>query len=186
MLGLWNLWLFFIPGYGLIWALMIWANRKRGKPIEDTDFYKMPNGRKCYVIGWIWLIAVFLVSLFTPINFGLLFWIGLPLFIIGILLNAIAMYSFARFTGGVNTTGIYRYSRHPMYIAGLFFLLGLCLIGWSTSVWSVVLLILFVLSVPFYHWTALLEEAFLVKKYGDSYHEYMNKTSRYVRILKKR
>jgi len=118
--------------------------------------------------------------MFTPINFGVLFWIGLPLFIIGIVLNAIAMYSFAQFTGGVNTTGIYRYSRNPMYVASFFFLLGLCLMSWSTSVWSVVLLIFFIVSIPFYHWTILLEETFLEHKYGDSYREYMNRVPRYI------
>jgi len=184
MIGLWNLWLFFVPGYGIIWASMIWANRKRGKPIEDPGHYKF-HGRKVVVIGWTWLIALFVLSLFTPVNFGILFWIGLPFFIVGIVLNAISMHSFAQFTGGLNTTGIYRYSRHPMYVGGFFFLLGLCLMGWSTSGWSIAFLALFILSIPYYHWNALLEESFLEHKYGNSCLEYMNKTPRYLGGLKK-
>ena len=44
-LSLWNLWLFFVPGYGIIWASMIWANRKRGKAIEDPELYQF-HGKK--------------------------------------------------------------------------------------------------------------------------------------------
>lgn len=184
-LSLFNLWILFTLGYGIIWASMALANRKRGKPIEDPELYKSPSGKRCYVIGWIHLIATLLASIFTPINFGPLFWIGLPLFITGIALNVIAMHSFAHFTSGVNTSGIYRYSRHPMYVGGFFFFSGLCLIGWSTSVWSIVFLTLFLFYVPFTHWTALLEESFLMKKYGDSYRGYMNKVPRYIRKAEK-
>ena len=179
MVGIYNLWLFFVLGYGVIWASMGWANRKRGKPIEDPELYKF-HGKKILLIGWVWLITIFLVSLFVPLNFGFLFWIGLLLFIIGIILNLISMHSFAQFIGGVNTTGIYRYSRNPMYVGGFFFFCGLCLMGWSKSFWSLIFLILFILSVPYYHWTILLEESFLEHKYGDFYREYKNKAPRYL------
>lgn len=182
MIHVWNLWFFFVPGYGIIWASMIWANRKRGKPIEDPELYKF-HGKKVLVTGWTWLIALLVITLFTPINFGTLFWIGLPLFIVGIVLNVISMYSFAQFTGGVNTTGIYRHSRHPMYIGGFFFLLGLCLMGWSASIWSIAFLILFILSIPYYHWTALLEETFLEHKYGEDYLRYKQSIPRYFWFL---
>ncbi|MFX1520365.1 MAG: methyltransferase family protein, partial [Promethearchaeota archaeon] len=135
-LGPYNLWIFLAVGYGLIWALMIYVNRKRGViPIEDPEFYESPSGKKCGTINRVHLLVVFLVCLLTPINLDSpLFWIGLSFYSIGIVLNAIAMYSFIVFTGGVNTTGIYRYSRNPMYIGASFFYLGLCLMGWSLSV----------------------------------------------------
>ncbi|MDO9575467.1 MAG: hypothetical protein Q7J55_02955 [bacterium] len=117
MRGIWNLWLFFVLAYGIIWALMILANRKRGKAIEDPEFYQISGGKKCLTIGWIWFIVLLLICLFTPVNFGVLFWIGLPLFII---------------------------------------------------------------SIPFYHCTVLLEEAFLEHKYRETYREFMNKTPRYI------
>lgn len=183
MLGLYNLWLFFVPGFGIMWVLMALADRKRGKPIEDRELYNF-HGKKVLVIGWAWLIMLLLICLFTPINFGTLFWIGLPLLLIGIVLNAIAMYSFARFTGGVNTNGIYRYSRNPMYIGGFSFLLGLCLMGWSTSAWSIALLIMFIVSIPYYHWTVLFEEAFLEDKYGEAYLEYKQGVPRYIGVCR--
>lgn len=35
--GLTNLWLFLIIGYGIIWAAMIFADRRRRKPIEAPE-----------------------------------------------------------------------------------------------------------------------------------------------------
>lgn len=185
MLNIWNLWVFFVLGYGIIWASMILASRKRGKPIEDPELYKF-HGKKIPIIGWMWLVVVFLISLFVPVNFGVLFWLGLPLYLLGMVLNTIAMYSFAQSPGGINTTGIYRYSRNPMYVGGFFFLLGLCLMGWSASVWSIVFLILFIFSIPYYHWTVLLEEAFLENKYGEVYLKYRQTVPRYLSFRKEK
>lgn len=178
-LGLYNLWIFLAVGYGLIWALMIFANRKRGSSIEDPDFYESPSGKKCGTINRVHLLVVFLVCLLTPLNFRKLFLIGLPLYIIGIVLNAIAMYSFAEFTGGVNTKGIYRYSRNPMYIGASLFYLGLCLIGWSLSVSGILLLVVLIWWFILSHKAILLEESFLEQKYGETFLRYKKSVPRY-------
>lgn len=180
MFGFYNIWLFFVIGYGIIWASMIWAGKKRGKPIEDPELYKRPGVKKCFALGWIWIILLFVICLFIPVNSGSLFWVGLPLYLIGIIINLFAMYSFAKFSGGVNTTGIYRYSRNPMYVGGFFFLLGLCLMGLSTSVWSIILIIFFIISIPYYNRVVLLEEAFLEHKYGETYTKYKQNVPRYI------
>ncbi len=184
MLGIWNLWIFFIPGFGTIQLAAIWANRKRGEPIEDPEAY-VTHGKKLPVISLIWLALLVLICFFTPLNSGLLFWIGLPLWLFGIVVNLVAIHSFAHTAAGVNTTGIYRYSRNPMYVGIFLLLLGICLMGWSTSVWSMALLGFFIVSIPYFHWTVLFEEAFLTRKYGDSYRGYMNRTGRYVSLHRK-
>jgi protein-S-isoprenylcysteine O-methyltransferase Ste14 len=159
---------------------MIWAERKRGQPIEDPEAYQI-YGKKFLAIGLIWLSTLFLICVFIPLNFGILFWIGLPFWLLGVLVNLIAVRSFAH-TKGANTIGIYRYSRNPMYLGAFFLLLGLCLMGFSGSVWSFFLLAFFAISIPYLHWTVLLEESFLTRKYDDSYREYMNRTTRYFKI----
>jgi len=179
-LSLYNLWIFLAVGYGLIWALMVFANRKRGSPIEDPDFYELSSGKKCGTINRIYLLVVFLSCILTPINFASpLFWIGFPFYILGIVLNAIAMFSFAKFTGGVNTTGIYRYSRNPMYLGASLFYLGLFLMGWTLSVSGILLILVFFWLIVLSHKAVLLEEFFLEKKYGEIFLRYKKSVPRY-------
>ncbi|WP_287586570.1 phosphatidylethanolamine N-methyltransferase family protein [Candidatus Borrarchaeum sp.] len=178
-LGLYNLWIFLVVGYGLIWALMILTDRKRGSPIEDPDFYESPSGKKCGLISRIFLLVILIISILTPINIGPLFWLGLPVYIIGIVLNVIAMYSFAQFTKGVNTTGIYRYSRNPMYLGASLFYLALCLMGWTLSVSGILLLVILIWWIILSHKAVLLEESFLEKKYGESFLRYKQRVPRY-------
>jgi protein-S-isoprenylcysteine O-methyltransferase Ste14 len=180
VLGFWNLWVFFVLGFGSIRLGMIWAERKRGQPIEDPEAYQI-YGKRYLAIGLIWLSVLLLICMFIPVSSGILFWVGLPFWFLGVVVNLAAVHSFAH-TKGANTTGIYQYSRNPMYVGAFFLLLGLCLMGFSTSVWSITLLAFFIVSVPYLHWTVLLEETFLSHKYGDSYRAYMNRTARYVEI----
>jgi len=184
MLGIWNIWIFFIPGFGIIQLAAMWANRKRGDPIEDPEAYEA-HGKKLHAVSLVWLAALVLICLFTPLNSGAVFWTGLPLWMFGIIVNLVAIHSFAHSTAEVNTTGIYRYSRNPMYVGMFFLLLGISVMGWSTSVWSIALLGFTIVSLPYLHWTVLFEEAFLTRKYGDSYREYMNRTGRYVPLPRK-
>jgi protein-S-isoprenylcysteine O-methyltransferase Ste14 len=182
MLGLWNLWIFVILGFGSIRLGMMWAERKRRQPIEDPEAYQI-YGKRYLAIGLIWLSALLIICIFIPVNLGILFWIGLPFWFLGVIVNLAAVHSFAH-TKGANTIGIYRYSRNPMYVGAFFLLLGLCLMGLSALVWSIALLAFFVVSVAYLHWTVLLEEEFLAKKYGDSYRKYLS-TPRYFGARKK-
>lgn len=183
--GFYNLWLFFVLGYAIIWASMAWANRKRGKPIEDPKIYELHGKKRMFVCGYLPFIALLIGSIFVTINIGTSFWIGLLISISGIILNMIAMYSFARFAGGLNTTGIYRYSRNPMYVGGFLFVLGLNLIGWFISLINTIFMVLSILWIVATHWGVLEEESFLENKYGNSFREYMKKVPRYVGIPRK-
>lgn len=159
---------------------MIFVNRNRESPIEDPEFYESPSGKKCETINKVHLLVVFLVCLFTPINFdSALFWIGFSSYTIGIVLNVVAMYSFTVFTEGVNTTGIYRYSRNPMYLGASLFYVGLCLIGWMISVSGILLIVVLIWWLVLSHQAILLEESFLEKKYGDSFLRYKQRVPRY-------
>ncbi|MFQ6126719.1 MAG: methyltransferase family protein [Candidatus Heimdallarchaeota archaeon] len=177
-----NLWIFYVAGYAIAYSLQIWANRKRGEPFDDPEF--LFQGKNIIVPALLWLIGGFIISLFVPVNFGFLFYLGLFFAIVGLLIGGLAMYSFAH-ERGLTTTKIHRYSRNPVYVGWTFFIGGLSLIGWSESVWSIIFLIYFIITLPYFHWTVLLEEAFLATKYGDSYQEYRKITPRYLGIPKK-
>jgi protein-S-isoprenylcysteine O-methyltransferase Ste14 len=79
------------------------------------------------------------------------------------------------------TTGIYRYSRHPIYLALLVQLLG---IGIASASWLFLLFMAVLVSLGN---TAITpEERGCLDKYDDAYREYMNRTPRWIGIPKSR
>jgi len=74
------------------------------------------------------------------------------------------------------TTGLYRYSRNPMYISVFIFILGLGIFreNFFILAYAIVVFILFHLAVIF------IEEPHLRKKFGASYKEYSGKTRRWI------
>lgn len=75
------------------------------------------------------------------------------------------------------TSGPYRYSRNPQYVAYFLFLLGYALIGRTVLAW--VALVLYWLVV---HLIVLIEEEHLERTFGDAYRAYKQRTPRYLVI----
>jgi hypothetical protein len=53
------------------------------------------------------------------------------------------------------------------------------------SPWSILWLAYFIITPLYFHWTVLLEEKFLVGKYGDAYRGCLKISSRYLGVSKK-
>ena len=177
-----NLWIFYSIDYIIAYSTQMWANRKRGEPFDDPEF--LFSDKKIVVIALLWLFGGLVISIFVPVNLGLLFYIGFPLNILGLVIGELSMYSFAH-NKGLTTSRIHRYSRNPIYVGTTIMYLGLTLMGWSKSIWSIIFFIYFIVTIPYFHWTVLLEESFLIKKYRDAYQQYLKKTPRYLGIPKK-
>ena len=77
---LYNLWLFYAIGYVFAYSTQVWANKKRGEPFDDPEF--LFSDKKIVVIAMIWLFGGLIISIFVPVNFGFLFYIGLTLYIL--------------------------------------------------------------------------------------------------------
>jgi protein-S-isoprenylcysteine O-methyltransferase Ste14 len=75
-------------------------------------------------------------------------------------------------------SGVYSIVRHPQYLAGLLILIGAAFI---TFHWSVI--ILGVLSVGMYYWSAQVEEDKNIEKFGESYQAYMDRVPRFNFLL---
>jgi protein-S-isoprenylcysteine O-methyltransferase Ste14 len=73
------------------------------------------------------------------------------------------------------TTGIYRFTRNPMYLGHLIFLLGVALVFRS---W--VGLILLLAHLPWYQQRVSRDEARMVELFGDRYREYTTRVRRWV------
>jgi protein-S-isoprenylcysteine O-methyltransferase Ste14 len=77
------------------------------------------------------------------------------------------------------TQGIYRYSRHPIYVAIVLIYLsvGIASVSWVficvSVIWSVLICI-----------SAVGEEHYCLEKFGLAYREYMNRTPRWIGIPK--
>jgi protein-S-isoprenylcysteine O-methyltransferase Ste14 len=73
------------------------------------------------------------------------------------------------------TTGIFTWTRNPMYVGGSLALLGIA-IGFALD-WVILLL---VASLPLVHYGIILrEERYLARKFGDEYRRYETKVPRY-------
>jgi protein-S-isoprenylcysteine O-methyltransferase Ste14 len=120
-------------------------------------------------------------SIFLPLQSGTIwFYAGLAIFLKGLVVLTTATINFATTPMDVPITrGIYHYSRHPMYLASLLIYFS---VGISSASW-VFLLILVIQSVSM-RIAAVEEERYCLEKYGAAYREYMDRTPRWLGLLK--
>ena len=111
-------------------------------------------------------------------------WGGVFLCIAGLFLMFMSLVSFGTsFRVGIDadhpdklvTTGIFAFSRNPIYAA-----FGLVLLGQFLLFSNWILLVYFVAGVWLFHRQVLLEEQYLSTHYGQQYSEYCNRVRRYL------
>jgi protein-S-isoprenylcysteine O-methyltransferase Ste14 len=184
-IGLLNLWLPFVIGYGLIWLASSLSSRgiKRQSSAGPTNEYV--SKRLMHIFGFYPFLSLLFVSIFVPFSFGILFWPGILIFIFGIGLNIIVINSFIRSDEELKTKGPYRYSRNPMYVANFIYIAGLNLMGWAGTLANMVFVILTLYWIGGTHWCVLREETFLEQKFGETYLRYKKQTPRWIGFYNK-
>jgi protein-S-isoprenylcysteine O-methyltransferase Ste14 len=117
----------------------------------------------------------------VPIKLGTAwFYVGLPVYLIGIVLYALVFVAFVRTPSEkLVTGGIYRYSRNPMQLSIFIVVAG---VGIATASWVFLLLAVILLITPL-SWLKA-EEHHLLKFYGDVYRKYTDRTPRWIGIPK--
>jgi len=108
------------------------------------------------------------------------FYVGLPIYLLGVIIDFMAGVSWA--TNPLNkpiTTGIYRFSRHPMDFGNIVAIVGT---GIASASWVYVLL--GIVSITLMSMSAVKEERFCLEKFGNAYQEYINRTPRWIGIPK--
>lgn len=127
-----------------------------------------------------WLIALY-YSVFLPLLFGTIwFYTGFSVFICDLFLLLFATSNFM--TTPVDQLiqkGVYKFSRHPMYLSTFLICLGT---GIATASW--IFIFLSVIIAVCFHYKALLEERYCLNKYKDLYIEYMNSVPRWLGVPK--
>ena len=180
-IGVWNAWIFtvlLLLPYFLVPFNIVPKGREGGSNFVD-EFTKTQKGvfRSLHMLNFL----MFIYSVFVPIKLGTIwFYVGLPIYLIGLVLYALVFVAFARTPAEkLVTGGIYRYSRNPMQLSGFIVIVG---VGLATASWIFLLLAVLFLIMPL-SWLKA-EERHLLKFYGDIYREYMDRTPRWIGIPK--
>jgi len=156
--------------------------KNRQSPSPEKAMAGMSRGEKIILYASKALIVPALIySIFLPLKLGTMwFYIGLPITLIGLIAGVIVLVNWATTPPDKPVTrGLYRYSRHPMYVAAFVMYAGL---GIACASWVFLLFAVVITVVSFVYADA--EEQLTLEMYGDSYLEYINRTSRYIGLPK--
>ena len=184
-IGVWNAWIFMLVYLFLNTADPNWLVRRHDfkalfkksstiPPLNKTE-------KKITILSIAILLLLFIYSVLLPLPLGTAwFYAGLTIFLLGLVVCEITGISLtATPVDEPITTGLYRYSRHPMYITIFLQFIGT---GIASASWLFLLLVIIptiltiILIIP--------EERFCLEKYGDAYRKYMNGTPRWIGVLK--
>jgi len=180
-IGVWNAWIFmiwlFIQNYGIrFFSKEIYQKAGGSSDVETSQTQRITG----YISVTQWLLTT-IYSVFLPFKLGTIwFYIGLVIFLLGFIINIVVTVNFI--TTPIEEPvikGVYRYSRHPMYLAMLLIYLS---VGIASASWIFLLVTImwaFLLSI-----SAKDEELYCLERYGVAYREYMNKTPRWIGIPK--
>lgn len=178
--GIWNAWIFIVPYLFMNFVLSpLLISRK-------STFWAWPSytrwERMNLLTGLVLMGGMWIYSIFLPLSLGTAwFYAGLFVYLLGWAFLVLAMLVFT--TNPVdkpNTTGVYRVSRHPWYIGMFMIYVGT---GLASSSWVYILVALLLLAT--YRIAFMIpEERMCCNRFGDTYGEYMNRTSRWIGITK--
>jgi protein-S-isoprenylcysteine O-methyltransferase Ste14 len=183
-IGVWNAWilqvLFFLtlsmPGF----VMSKEAKEKTKKASQSIPFSQTWKIMGLLTHAIIWPLTV-IYSIFLPLKIGTVWlYVGLPIFALALVMTLLTNYNYVGTPPGEPVTrGLYRVSRHPIYLSGfvLFIGIGVASASWVIMLCGVLWVVLWNIAVP-------AEERFLLEKYGNAYHEYMNRTPRWIGIPK--
>jgi protein-S-isoprenylcysteine O-methyltransferase Ste14 len=177
-LGLCNAWIFMVPSL-LLTLFALHLLKEKGAPAESMRLSKTKMSF-CLFSKFIYFAAV-AYSVFLPLKLGTIwFYTSLPITLIGLVGSIIVFVNWANTPAGKPVTrGLYRYSRHPMYVTAVLLLFGVSI---ASASW-VFLLFPIIAGVGQVYFIKM-EEAFTLGHYGAAYREYMNRTPRWIGIPK--
>jgi protein-S-isoprenylcysteine O-methyltransferase Ste14 len=179
-IGVWNAWILQVFFLIILSAPSLFMSKeekeKVNRGMESMPLSKTEKWLALSTHAVIMPLA-FIYSIFLPLKLGTAWlYAGLAIFVLGLVMTLMTTYNFAATPLGEPVTrGIYRISRHPIYLSGFVLYAG---IGIACASW--VLLLCAVLWIAFFQIVVPAEERFLLEKYGNAYRKYMNRTPRWL------
>ncbi len=147
---------FLIPPFARFYFYLVFANTFNFPTVSRQEFFHAE------IISWVgvfFCLAGLLLLLWSLVSFGQSFRVGID----------------TEHPDKLITSGIFAFSRNPIYVAFAFILLGQFLIF---SNW--ILLVYMGAGIWLFHRQVLREEDYLKKHYGKEYLEYCNRVRRYL------
>ena len=180
-IGLWNAWIITVFNIltGMVPAFFI--SKERASKMEGWPPYSKTEKILTLSTHVVIMPVTAIYSIFLPLKLGTVWlYVGLPICFLGGVMTLIAYISIISTPPDEPVTkGAYHISRHPLYFSQFLLYIG---IGIACASW--VILLFAVAWVILWHIVLPPEERDLLEKYGDSYHEYMNRTPRWIGIPK--
>jgi protein-S-isoprenylcysteine O-methyltransferase Ste14 len=180
-IGAWNVWIFMVAWVFFHVAPIDWPIfRYDIKTLYKKSVASPPYNKTEKIINnlgmLIWFI-LFIYSIFLPLPLGTpLLYAGIALFLVGLIMVEIAGIPWkSAHVDEPITTGLYRYSRHPIYIGVFVQYIGIGIAS-ASGLFLLLVILQIALSAP----TVPAEERFCCDKYGDVYRSYMNRTPRWL------
>ena len=178
-LGLWNAWIFILPVF-IIPHLFLNKYWKSRSVDEEMSSYNKKEKKLGNIVTVVFFASV-IYGVFLPLKLWTVwFYVGLVIYLLGIIFLIIATLNFA--TTPLDkpvTKGAYHISRHPLTFSGF-----LAFIGMGIACISWIFLLLATVFIVLMNTVVILEEQWCLEKYGDAYREYMNRTPRWIGIPK--
>jgi protein-S-isoprenylcysteine O-methyltransferase Ste14 len=185
-IGVWNTWIFmvawlFFHVVPLDWPIFRYDIKAMYKKSTASPPYSKTE-KTIINFGMVLWVILLIYSIFLPLPLGTpLLYAGIALFVAGLILVEIAGIPWAKAAIDEPVTkGLYRYSRHPIYIGVFMQNIGIGIASAS----GLFLLLTVVQQVALSALLAPAEERFCCEKYGAAYREYMNRTPRWIGVPK--
>jgi len=180
-LGIFNLWIFMF--LFIIPILIMVSIRRHVFHKTSSVFRKNMNRREInlFIIRKLIMLILFLLSIFIPLQSqSIFFWIGTGIFHFGYLFYLISWINILKNkNGNLMKRGLYRVSRHPVYVSSLFIFVGAGIASTSYVISGLSLVV--GISNLF---NAFKEEIICLEVFGDKYKEYMAVTPRWLGLKK--
>ena len=182
-IGFWNAWTLalFVILHPLIMKFVdkTVGNGNISQKLGDVPLKE--GEKRAFPIPTLLLIGLFIYSIFLPLQLGTAwFFFGLAIYLVGIVMFLNSIITVAKTPmGKIFSRGMYRYSRHPLYLSVLFIFVGISV---ASASW---VFLLFSMG-----WTALpisqvnAEEHSCIETFGIEYQEYMHKTPKWLGMPK--
>jgi len=162
--------------YGGWWLILIYLIFANGlwfifPRFVQIRFSKVPKIRYISTIYYVSYVLILTFGIFSLFEFVFCFYIGIVLYISGLAVFISSIFYFA-----INeielpiTTGVYKYSRHPVYFSSFLIWLGIAI-----STFNIVIFVLALILGFCSYKIALVEEKNCAKQYNGAYKDYSKK-----------